>query len=118
MNVLTSSQSIVLTGFGETFFENYIDKLQTLNDLMARAISPSPVSPFESDSFHDYASLKVSNRYFTNISNSTGFEEVHFSSDIDPSGALSSLIGKDWNHTTDNHVSYMKFDRLTAKYVI
>ncbi|KAF8891008.1 hypothetical protein BD779DRAFT_1384285, partial [Infundibulicybe gibba] len=105
-------QGVSITGLGTTSFANAIESLKKIYVIFSRSIGSTKLqSGTPTSMFGDYPTIDTSNRYFTVKKPGHREQEHAFGVDIDPSGALSGLLGAGYYHGEDNIVRY--YERTT-----
>lgn len=118
-NPLYGKQSLTITGFGSSMFEQSINGLKRLHtaatSMLPRGLH---VQAWQEAEYAGYTSLSLSNRYFTIASHARGDGLCEFDANVDPKGILRSVILSSAHpskgratkvvHTEDNVVSYYK----------
>jgi len=110
-------QSITITGQKEPRFAKAIDELTSIQNLFARRVIKDDLELWQPPDYDKLPSVELSNRYFTHRSEDLHASAIPLGHNVDPSGRLTALAGREFFHVEDNVVRYQAKSKESTKYV-
>lgn len=101
------AQTASITGLGSERFQSAHDGLYVCAERLSRHLPEDQVPSLRAKTFHGFAAIGASNRYYTYKGAHSSSPVVPFAEVVDPLNALRDMSGKDFEHTQDNEVSYL-----------
>jgi hypothetical protein len=102
-------QTLQLTGLGCDKFQDGMDNMQHLHQILSRQVPEGAMEPLVFSQFGRYISLDMATRYFTSRQDDPNGIPMDFDQSTDPKGVLTSMTanGK-YFHGEDNKVLYYR----------
>ena len=107
-------QSVQLTGLGLPSFQNCIDNLQCLQQILARQVPHDAMEPLTPTAFLTHPAIEIGTRYFTSRRDDPTGESLPFDRMTDPKGILTAMAADGYFHGPDNKVHYYRLLSTTS----
>lgn len=105
-NQLYLKQSIGLTGFGGSAFQDGIAAIQEIHRLFSRNFPQHMLEAWMPGEFDQKPTIDMANRFFTHRSQANRDDLSLFCTNVDPDGVLRRALNDKCVHTSDNEVAY------------
>jgi len=106
-------QSVTITGLKEPRFVKAIDELTSIQNLFTCRVNKDDLELWQPPNYDE-----LSNRYFTHRGKDLHASAVPLGHNVDPSGKLTALAGREFFHGEDNVVHYQAKSKESTKYVV
>jgi hypothetical protein len=80
--------------------------MHTIEDIFRRQAAKGNMEVWVPSAFQGHPSIDVGNRYFIPRKHALQYQQISFSTVIDPDNVLSDAMGEEFIHTEDNEVEY------------
>jgi hypothetical protein len=110
-------QSVTITGLKEPMFAKAIDELTSIQNLFVRRVNKDDLELWQPPNYNNLPSVEFSNRYFTHLSEDPHASTIPLGHNVDPSGKLTALAGREFFHGEDNVVQYQAKSKESTKYI-
>jgi hypothetical protein len=102
-------QSIQITGLDTQTFAIATENILKLHNLIARSFPEGKLQTWQPSTFlDDSTAIDIGNRYFTDQRDAADATPIQIAHSVDPQGILTTLMGQDFIHSTENEVQYFE----------
>jgi hypothetical protein len=99
-------QSVKLTGLGTPLFQDCVDNIQRLSQILSRQVPEGNMDLFQHSDFLDHPAVDIGTRYFTSRRDDPMGPSAPFDDSVDPKGILASIVDGNYFYGSDNIVLY------------